>query len=67
MWYRYAASYVTSISKTVNTQASYVVDSIFDNIFVLLLPPPPCSKQAESGRGKPCSLAYWLVDLVFTP
>ena len=24
-------------------------------------------KPAESGRGKPCSLAYWLVRLVFTP
>ena len=27
--------------------------------FVLRVLPPPCSKWAESGRGKPCSLAYW--------
>ena len=24
-------------------------------------------KRAESGRGRPCSLAYWLVRLVFKP
>ena len=33
----------------------------------VLLLPPLCSERADPGRGKPSSLEYLLVDLVFTP
>ena len=70
---KYACSTDMQLPATVNTWASYIGRECFWKTrttyspFVLLLQSPPCSKRAESGRGKPCSFAYWLVYLVFMP